>query len=173
MKDVKFIIGACTKRSIKYYFQYNNRVYFIIEKSDGQEKVLDRITNIRYAYDKWKLIKNDSDDRGKDSPQLPEGTHLSDIIDYGVEAFEFESEEKVKQEEARKEKKKNSKKHSEDKSFRDERRKFDKKSDKKFDKKQDVYSHKKFNRKNPRFDKNASYKRNEKHNRREAQHDDF
>lgn len=111
MKDVKFIIGACKKNRSKFYFQYNNRVYFIIEKNEEQEKVLDRITNVRYAYEKWHTIKQESDDKGKNSMSRDEQSQrLSEITDYSPAEFEYEAQEKLRMEELRAERKKSPRK---------------------------------------------------------------
>lgn len=168
MRDVKFVLGECTKSNTKYYFQYNNKSYFIIEKSPIQEKVLDRITNTRIAYDKWRAIKAESDDKSRKIMHEDIAQEVKEKdYSYTTIVFEYESDltinqkpskdrlpkEKVKIEkisldrDGKHEKKINQGRNDFEKDhFREDRKKNDKK----------IYK-----KNNTRFDKSNAYRRNE------------
>lgn len=104
MKGVKFLIGLCTKGDVKYYFHYNNRTYFILEIKDSEETVLDKSTNPRYAYEKWRGIKADSDEAHRPDDYEPDEDEIRDR--YLPRAFMYELEYKPKVEESKITKKK-------------------------------------------------------------------
>lgn len=169
MKDIKFVLGECTKSNTKYYFQYNNKVYFIIEKSPTSETILEKITNIRFAYEKWRTIKADSDDKGKKVERdNPEEEIVPKDYSYTTMVFDYESDpiqnnfrerlpkEKIKIEKVafdkgdeRFEKKKKPKKNEYEKRNRD-----------KYSGEYPVNERKEY-KKNSRFEKSNQFRRNE------------
>ena len=184
MKDIRFVLGECTKSNTKYYFQYNNKVYFIIEKTPLEEKVLEKITNIRYAYEKWRDIKAESDEKANRSANEDNQETIREK-DYSYTTITFEYEELKKEQDIFVDKKKQIKRIESEKKIKDERFKEDKfKSDKfkndkfiedrfredkrKIDKKHGENQHfeKKNYKKNVRFEKNNSHRRNDMRNDR-------
>lgn len=175
MKDIKFVLGECTKSNAKFYFQYNNKVYFIIEKTPSEEKVLDKITNIRYAYEKWRNIKAGSDDKRKKNGFDDQNTEDGKKdYSYTTVVFEYESQQKteVKPEvklqvkekvEEYKSARKALRKSENEKKNRDERyREERKRSDY-------AYSEKKgYKRNTTRFDKQNSYRRKDRKGERQG-----
>ena len=104
MKGVKFLIGLCTKGDVKYYFHYNNRTYFILEIKDSEEMVLDKSSNPRYAYDKWRSIKADSDEAHRPEDYELDEDEIKER--YLPRTFLYEQEYKPKVEENKQTKKK-------------------------------------------------------------------
>lgn len=196
MKDIRFVLGTCTKSNIKYYFQYNNKVYFIIQKTDTTEKVLEKMTNIRYAYEKWRSYKSESDDVTKNnSNHSDEENALPKDYSYTTVTFEYEADMPVRQSGAKNQgskyqidkigfaqdgksaklspkygdfEYKNKDDKVREKRYRDERFKEDKerhKEERRKEKKNGDYvlSEKKgFKKNNSRFEKNNSYRRNDR-----------
>lgn len=196
MKDIRFVLGTCSKSNVRYYFQYNNKVYFIIQKTDDSEKVMEKMTNIRYAYEKWRTYKNESDDAAKNNTNhSDEENDKPKDYSYTSMTFEYEADMPVKQGGPKNQgskyqidkiglshdgkQTKFAPKHGEfeyknkddkvrEKRYRDERFKEDKerhKEERRKEKKNGDYispEKKGYKKNNTRFEKNNSYRRNER-----------